>query len=53
MKVTILIFCLYDLYYVNIKHEKLGDDSSCPTVKNCDPITCGRMDAVMKDFFLI
>ena len=39
MKVTILISCLHDLYYVNIKQEKFGDDWNCPTLKNWVPIT--------------
>ena len=39
MKVTVLIFCLHDLYYFNIKQEKFGDDWKCPTLNNWAPIT--------------
>ena len=51
MKVTILIFCLHDLFYVNIKHEKLGEDWNCPTSKIGSQLLRGRMDKVMNNFF--
>ena len=50
MKVTILIFCLHDLYYVNIKQENLGIEFA-PHWKIGPRLLCGRIDAVMKNLF--
>ena len=51
MKVTILIFCLHDRYYVNIKQENLGMIEIVPHWKIGPQLLCGRMNTVMKNLF--
>ena len=52
MKVTILIFCLHDLYYVSNKLEKFEMIEIVPYWKIGPRLVCQRMDTVIKKLFL-
>ena len=50
MKVTILIVCLHDFSYVNIKQEEFGMSEIISHWKIGPRLLCRRMDALMKNF---